>query len=80
MLRDTFNYDPEAEIILYIKQGEYFIDNTIHFDNIKPGDKMKMNKTSVIYNTIYQAQVVVSQSQERATPIQFLYPTTLETL
>ena len=37
LARKTFNFNPEAEIVLYIKQGEYFIDNTLHFDNIKPG-------------------------------------------
>ena len=51
--RNTFNFNPEAEIVLYIKQGEYFIDNTLHFDNIKPGilnmDKKKKRHQNYIF-------------------------------
>merc|ERR1712032_145319 len=43
--RNTFNLNPEAEIVLYIKQGEYFIDNTLHFDNIKPGSGGRLTIT-----------------------------------
>ena len=37
--RQIFHSNPEAEIILYIKQGEYFINSTINLSDIKPGDK-----------------------------------------
>ena len=37
--RQIFHSNPEAEIILYITQGEYFINSTINLSDIKPGDK-----------------------------------------
>ncbi len=38
--RNTFNTNPDAEIIIYIPQGEYFIDSSLNFNDIKPGDNI----------------------------------------